>query len=197
MKLSIITKHDITLRSSCGEYDVELVPLTDEHLPLLYKWNSDPEVLYYADSDIVESYSQETVNSIYSNVSKNAFCFLIKANGIPIGDCWLQKMNINKVLEKYPAGTDVRRIDMCIGEKSYWGKGIGTIFVKMLVDFAFTEQSTDLLHCFVESYNPRSARVFEKNGFTIIKSEKNPEGSKGEFELHLRLTKEEYKKGKC
>lgn len=35
------------------------------------------------------SYDAETVHVIYGGVSQNAVCFLIKVNGIPIGECWL------------------------------------------------------------------------------------------------------------
>jgi len=31
---------------------------------------------------------------IYRPVSANAFCFIIEVAGQPVGECWLQKMNI-------------------------------------------------------------------------------------------------------
>ncbi|ARP49561.1 hypothetical protein B6259_00800 [Ruminococcaceae bacterium CPB6] len=58
------------------------------------------------------SYRPDTVHQIYSGVSQNAFCFLIECDGIPIGDCWLRKMNLPDVLKMYPQSLDVRRIDM-------------------------------------------------------------------------------------
>jgi hypothetical protein len=42
--MSIIKSHDITLYGGNDEYRIVLMPLADEHLPYLYKWNADPEV---------------------------------------------------------------------------------------------------------------------------------------------------------
>lgn len=66
------------------------------------------------------------VHQIYGGISQNNLCFAIEVNGKTIGECWLQKMNLPQVKAMYDENLDVRRIDMCIGEKDYWGKGIGT-----------------------------------------------------------------------
>lgn len=141
--MSIIKTHDITLYGG-NDVDIVLLPLCDEHLPLLYKWCADPEVLYWTEGGSAGtnlSYGADTVHQIYGGVSQNAFCFLIEVNNIPIGECWLQKMNLPDVKAMYPETLDVRRIDMSIGEKAYWNKGIGTQFIGMLVDFAFCGES--------------------------------------------------------
>lgn len=192
-ELSIIKTHDITLYGGNDKYDIVLRPLCDEYLPLLYKWSSDPEVLYWTEGgeDIVRSYDKETVHDIYGRASQNAFCFLIEANRLPIGECWLQKMNISDVISMYP-GLDVRRIDMAIGEKCYWGKGIGTAFIHMLVDFAFTSENIDILHCFSEDYNIRSQKVWLKNGLKLVRTDELPQPQKGKIQYHFALTKAGY-----
>ncbi|MHC1694109.1 MAG: hypothetical protein AB9835_02285 [Eubacteriales bacterium] len=43
--MSIIKTHDVTLYGG-NDVDIVLRPVCDEHLPYLYKWNADPEVLY-------------------------------------------------------------------------------------------------------------------------------------------------------
>lgn len=110
----------------------------------------------------------------------------------PIGECWIQKMNMPDVTAMYPETMDVRRIDMAIGEKDYWGKGIGTIFIRMLIDFAFCGEKVDVLHCFSEDYNPRSMKMWEKNGFTQVQKDKLPDGQKGKWQLHYALSKKEF-----
>ena len=196
--MGIIKTHDITLHGKTKDYNIVLQPLNDTHLSFLYKWCSDPEVLYWTEGgkDIVRSYNEETVHEIYGGVSQNAFCFLINVNEIPIGECWLQKMNLKYVKEMYPKDVDVRRIDMAIGEKQYWGKGIGTEFVKILTDFAFVQEKVDVLHCFCEDYNIRSKRVWEKNNFELILEEELPQPQKGKYQYHYRITKNEYENKK-
>ena len=97
-----------------------LCPLSDEHLPYLYKWNSDSEVLYWTEGEDIESYPPEIVHQIYGGISQNNLCFALKVNDEIIGECWLQKMNLPDVKKMYADDADVRRIDMSIGEKSYW-----------------------------------------------------------------------------
>ena len=52
----IRTAHEYILRSPEG--GLVLRPLTDEHLPLLYKWNADPEVVYWSDDGNDDSFDQ-------------------------------------------------------------------------------------------------------------------------------------------
>jgi RimJ/RimL family protein N-acetyltransferase len=192
--MTIITTHNIKLKRVTDKYKIELIPLCDDYLPYLYKWYANPEVLYWTETgeDIERSYDKDTVHQIYEYVSPNAICFLILVEGIPVGDCWLQKMNLDFVLEMYPKATDVRRIDMAIGEKDYWGNGIGSEFISMLAEFAFKNENVDVLHCMCGDYNPRSMKVWEKNGFKPVFKKKEPDYFKGKYECHYRLTKDEY-----
>ncbi len=193
--MSIIQSHDITLYGGNDTYSIALSPLSDEHLPYLYKWCADPEVLYWTEggtNDLTLSYGPETVHKIYGGVSQNALCFLIEVDGVPIGECWLQKMNLPRVLDMYDSEADVRRIDISIGEKSYWNRGIGTFCLGMVVDYAFAGEHVDVLHCLCEDYNARSCRMWEKHGFTLVLSEDLPQSQKGKFQYHYALTRRHY-----
>lgn len=197
--MSIITTHDVILSGTSGPFTLVLRPLADEHLPHLYRWCADPEVLYWTEGgeeEEVFSYGPEAVHAIYGGVSKEAYCFLAEADGVPIGDCWVQRMNLPHIRDMYAPGTDVRRIDMSIGEKEFWGRGIGTDMVALLVRFAFEQETTDVLHCLCEDYNVRSTRVWEKNGFSLVQADALPEGQKGKYQYHFRLTRQEYEKRK-
>lgn len=191
--MPIITTHGVTLYGGTDRHRIVLRPLCDAHLPLLYRWNADPEVLYWTEGgeDIERSYDQDTVHAIYGGVSQEGHCFLVEVDGAPVGECWLQRMNLENVSSMYP-GLDVRRIDMAIGEKEYWGRGIGTAFVGMLAEFAFTVESVDVLHCLAEDYNVRSWRVWLKNGFRLVKVEELPQPRKGRFQYHFALSRAEF-----
>jgi RimJ/RimL family protein N-acetyltransferase len=186
-------QHDVTL---CGQTPggtaVCLRPLTEAHWPFLYRWYSDPEVLYYSEEDDVDAYSPEDVRGIYCQVSPTAFCFIIEADGVPVGDGWLQQMNYNHVLERYP-NRDVRRIDLAIGEKDHWGRGIGTETIRLLTGFAFEEQGADLVYNVeIGDHNPRSWKAFRRVGYEIVDTVSLPPGSKGKYGYDLALTREQY-----
>lgn len=68
------------------------------------------------------------------------------------------------------SGKDARRIDIAIGEKDFWGKGVGTEAIALLVGRAFEDQGVDVLHCLVPDYNVRSQRAFVRNGFELVKT---------------------------
>jgi len=190
---SIIQSHDVTLYGG-NDHDIILRPLCDDHLPLLYKWNADPEVLYWTEGgpDIKRSYDAETVHKIYGGPRDRVMYFLVEVDGVPIGECWLQRMNVQEILDLYP-GKDVRRIDMMIGEKAYWGKGLGTAFVNMLIDYAFYGEGVDVMHCFAEDYNVRSCKLWERLGFTQAYAFELPPGQKGSIQYHFALTRETFR----
>jgi aminoglycoside 6'-N-acetyltransferase len=166
--------HSITLR---GER-LMLRPLTEQDWDTLLRWNSDPEVLYYAEGDDVSSYPLEDVQAIYRGVSQDAFCFMAELDGRPFGEGWLQRMNLDRILQKYP-GLDCRRIDLMIGEKSLWGKGLGTEMIRLLTDFAFARERADAVFgCDIADYNPRSLRAFLKVGYQIDAVITRPPGGK-------------------
>ena len=185
-----IRAHNISLH---GE-KTSLRPLTENDWNILLKWNNDPEVLYFAEGDNITSRDLSDIQNLYREVSQNAFCFMAEIDHIPIGECWLQRMNLISICNKYP-GMDCRRIDMLIGEKQYWGNGFGTEIIGILTRFGFVDEKADLLFgCDIGDYNPRSLKAFKKNGFHLESKIEQPYGCKAKFVFDLKLSKEEYRK---
>ncbi|MHC4593186.1 MAG: GNAT family N-acetyltransferase, partial [Planctomycetota bacterium] len=136
--MGTIREHNVTLRDE----DLVLRPMTEADWDILSEWNCDPEVLYYSEGDHVQEYDLARVQQIYRGTSQNAFCFVIEFEGAPIGECWLQRMNLERILAEYP-GRDCRRIDLMIGEKELWGRGLGTRTIRLLVELAFGQEKAD------------------------------------------------------
>lgn len=188
--MPIIQTHDITLYGGTGDCNIVLRPLCDDDLPLLCRWNADPEIVYWTDTGNAETFSEAEVRGIYSTI--DGFCFMAEVNGVPIGDFWLQRMNIPEVSAEYP-GLDLRRIEMFICEKEYWGRGIGSAIVGMLIDFAFCGEHADMLYCFSADYNIRSQKTFLKHGFQSCgESDAGEESLRAKAEYHYRLTRQAY-----
>jgi RimJ/RimL family protein N-acetyltransferase len=183
-----VREHKIVLR---GER-VVLRPLTEDDWGPLLKWNSDPEVLYFAEGDDVRSYTIDEIQTVYRSVSQTAFCFVIEAKGAPVGECWLQQMNLERILQQVPEA-DSRRIDLTIGEKQFWGQGLGTEVIQILSTFAFGEQGADLVFgCNVADYNRASLRALQKAGYTVFARIEQPVGKKGRYRYDLFLTRDDY-----
>ncbi len=187
-----IQEHSITLR---GNRTV-LRPMAETDWGLLVRWNSDPAVLWFSEGEDVESRPLDDVQGIYREVSRTAFCFIIEVGGLPIGECWLQEMNIDRVLSRYP-GKDCRRIDLMIGEKRLWGQGYGTETIRTLTKFGFEQANADLIFgCGIADYNPRSRRAFEKAGYTVDRWVENSPGSKARYECDMVLSRDNYLKSR-
>lgn len=177
--MSELRQHNVVLTSNDGS--VRLRPMTEDDWDLLLRWNSDPEVLYYSDGGNTAPYSLKDVQNIYRTVSRNAFCFIIEFEGNPIGECWLQKMNLKRILELYP-DLDCRRIDIMIGEKRYWCRGIGTESIRMLTRFGFLNENADMIfYCNVADYNIRSRKSAQKAGYKPLLGETDFALSRMEF----------------
>ena len=184
----IIRAHDILL---C-EGDITLRPMCDGDLEsILLKWNNDAEVLYFSEGDDIASHNLEDIQGIYGYVSSMAFCFIIEYESTPIGECWLQKMNLEHILEQYP-GLDLRRIDIMIGEKEYWGRGIGTRVVCMLTQFGFETENTDMIFYMPADYNVRSCKAAERVGYKLVNKTETKDNPKSKFDLNYAMTKADY-----
>ena len=171
---------------------VILRPMTENDWAILFKWNNDPEILYFNEGDNISSYTLEEVQQIYRSVSQNAFCFIIEYHHKPVGECWLQQMNLERILKKYP-DRECRRIDLMIGEKSLWGTGFGTDTISVLTQFGFgNEQADYIFGCDIADYNRRSLRAFEKNGYQICAKIQQPIGEKAKYTYDVVLSADRY-----
>ena len=178
-----LRKHKVILQ---GER-VVLHPMTEDDWDVLLKWNSDPDVLYFTEGDDVSVYTLEQVQEIYRGVSQDAFCFIIEVDGNPIGECWLQQMNLERILQKHP-GVDCRRIDLMIGEKEFWGRGLGTEVIRLLTAFAFEREKANLAFgCDAADYNPASLKAFQKAGYQVEAEIEQAPGVKARYCYNLIL----------
>ncbi|MCY4603671.1 MAG: GNAT family N-acetyltransferase [Gemmatimonadetes bacterium] len=183
-----LKSHTVHLRTS----RLRLRPMTDADWDILLRWNQDPDVLYYADGADVTAYTLDQIKRIYGGISQAAFCFIAELDGQPIAEAWLQAMNLSRIIEAYP-GCDCRRIDLSIGEKQYWNKGLGTEIIRALVDFGFSEEKAELIFaCDIADYNPRSRAAFAKVGFQVVAHIAQPPGGKAHSICDMRIAQTEW-----
>ena len=181
-----LRQHNLILKGQ----RIVLRPMTENDWDILLVWNNDPDVLYYAEGDNVSSRTLEEIQAIYRSASQNAFCFIIESGGEPIGECWLQNLNLDRILPKYP-NADCRRIDLMIGEKELWGRGIGTEVLRVLTTFAFEQEQADFVFgCDIADYNLASQKAFQKIGYQLSESIQQGSGVKARYCLDFVLSRE-------
>lgn len=178
--------HAVTLRGP----RLLLRPLTEDDWAPLLAWNNDPEVLAWTEGDEVESRTLDEVQRIYRAISVNAHCFLMELGGEPTGECWLQRMNLERLVARHP-DEDVRRIDIAIGLPALWGQGLGREAVGLLLEFGFRREGVDVIYACVDAANLRSRRMFESLGFAV-EAGMDSAGSEDDDELDLALRRGDY-----
>jgi RimJ/RimL family protein N-acetyltransferase len=188
-----LARHDVVLEGDTPlGVHVRLRPLTEGDWDVLYRWNNDPQVLYYAEGDETTARSRQEVQDLYCWVCQKAFCFLIEADGVPVGECWLQEMNLHRVLRR-SLYLDCRRIDLMIGEKAYWGHGIGTAAIRLLTAFGFEQCGADVIYgCDIADYNVRSRKAFQRVGYALVGEIRGEPGDKTRVCYDLALTKKAF-----
>jgi RimJ/RimL family protein N-acetyltransferase len=101
-------------------------------------------------------------------------------------------MNLERILQRYP-DQDCRRIDLMIGEKTLWGKGLGTRTIRLLTRFAFEQEKVDYVFgCDIADYNPRSQKAFQKAGYQIATRIEQSLGSKAQYLYDFVLSQAAY-----
>ena len=124
-------------------------------------WMNDPEINQYLESRF-EGWSVGKLKRYISNIKRNpdsVFLTIVLRNG-------------NKHIGNIKIGPINRRhryadVGVIIGEKSFWGKGIATEAIKLVVDYAFNKLGLHKLTAGAYSCNIGSIRAFKRAGFSV------------------------------
>jgi len=191
--MHILKQHDVILETVTSKgMKLRLRPMTEDDWDVIYKWNNDPDVIYWSEEEDTTGWSLDDMKRKYRSViGKGGINFIVEVESKPIGECWLQPMNLARISERHP-GKDLRRIDFMLGEKGFWGKGIGTAVIAAVTEFGFIREGADMIFgCFVADNNLRILRVLEKAGYFIYSKEKSS-SAKREYNLDLYQTREAF-----
>lgn len=140
--------------------DVSFVDYNRQFLSLSHKWLSDKEIKHLTNTPDVTRESQE----IWFSSLHGRNDYYIKGvlfNGRPIGACGL----------KHITSTDGEYWGY-IGEKDYWGKGIGGRMMAFIEECA---KSLGLrqIYLHVLKDNERAIRLYTKNGYRAVSEKDN------------------------
>lgn len=139
---------------------IHLRPLAFEDLPAMVRWNNDPEVEYYVDSDLPKTLPACQAWFSANVPSRDYRVYAIEdTQGNILGDLELDHIS-------WRNGEAELRIR--IGDKANWNRGYGTDAIRTLLDMAFDEIGLRRIYLKVYRFNRRAIRCYEKNGFRKI-----------------------------
>jgi RimJ/RimL family protein N-acetyltransferase len=137
--------------------------VTDDYVA----WMNDPEVNRFMETRFRPQTRQDVAAFVHNMIENEEVYFLaitLNDNGRHVG-------NIKLALK---AGHGTGEISLFIGDKSHWGKGIGTEAIALVRDFGLYELGLVKLNAGCYADNLGSVRAFEKCGFqceAVLKSE--------------------------
>lgn len=139
---------------------IRLRPLLTKDLSRMVNWNRDSEVQSYVDCNLpgdlleLERWYQKNVPDRHYQI------FAIETKeGSLIGDIELDHICWNK----REAELRIR-----IGEKEYWGKGLGSEAINIILEYLFTRKRFNRIYLRVYDFNIRAIRCYLKNGFRQV-----------------------------
>ena len=128
-------------------------------------WLNDPEVNAYLETrSITLPELRDYITEKFESETAIFFGIFWKETGKHIGNVKLEPIDSKK-------GTAT--MGLLIGDKDYWGKGVGTDAVNLVTDFAFEDLGLREVHLGVIAVHASAIRVYEKCGYRIDSIEKD------------------------
>jgi ribosomal-protein-alanine N-acetyltransferase len=125
-----------------------------------HRWMNDPEVTQFLEVRNARRTHQDILDYVKSVLKKSEDVFLaicVKETGQHIGNIKLGPVNQTH---------SFAHIGLLIGEKNFWGKGLATEAISLVVQYAFNTLKLHKVLAGCYANNAASARAFEKAGFT-------------------------------
>lgn len=141
--------------------NIILRPVEDRDSQLVYKWFNDEEVV----RGLVDVRAQMSLREAYdwceraARRSDKSIKWMIEIKDKPdiaVGFTGLYNIDFtNRNAESA----------ILIGDRSYWGRGIGYESLKLEIDFSFRYLGLELIYAFILQSNKASIKLYEKLGF--------------------------------
>jgi diamine N-acetyltransferase len=135
-----------------------LRPLEREDAEKYRQWVNNPEILSLVDR--VLPVTAEEHNRWYEAIIDEPTTVIFALDTLPegqfIGCVWLHEIDY-----RHRHG----EVRIVIGDKQYWGKGIGQEALSVLIQFAFKQLNLHKLYAYVLTANTRALKAFETAGF--------------------------------
>lgn len=167
---------------------IYLKPAALKYAKIYNKWTNDPDVIRY--TTIMPGTLEDSKKWIKEKEKVNAdeiFSIFLKEDDTIIGNVGCH--NLDDPDNNFILG-------IIIGEKEYWGRGLGTDAFKTIIRYMFEIKNANTVSLDVFVANATAQRVYEKCGFKKIKKIKKPlERENMEVEcILMQLTRDQYEK---
>ena len=147
---------------------LRLRPATEQDIPTLYEWYSDPLLMSLYDgiqftTEDFESFADEYLFWLEHDVVAGiggSFIMELRDSGRVIGECsW------NLVERTGPESPGVFQVGGLVGPKELRGHGYGTEALQLLRDYLFRQLGAHRLEAMTSAFNGGAMKTLHRNGF--------------------------------
>ncbi len=163
--------------------------MVNDDISIYHKWRNDFEVMF-STSLSLDLYSFEETKHFVENIilgSSNSKSYIIedKETNKPIGVTSLVNIDVKN---------QNAEVIIDIGEKNYWGNGLGTEALKIILEYAFLELNLYRISLRVFSLNSKAIHIYTKLGFKQEGVSRQCLYRNGEWHdiIQMGILKEEY-----
>jgi RimJ/RimL family protein N-acetyltransferase len=155
---------------------VVLDKVTKKHLPLFVKWLNDKEVIRFLENISGSTLKKEIKWFENAKKSKKDITFGIYA--------------LDNKKKVFIGSTSLRNIDtkhrkavwgILIGDKNYWGKGIGTETTRLMLEFGFKKLKLNSISLSVDTNNKAGQKAYKRAGFKVAGKLRKDRKFEGKF----------------
>lgn len=141
---------------------VKLAPLQQEHVAHFYNWLQDPEVIEYSLTAFQVMKTRQQIDhwfaaTLQQQNSLNLGIYLEETNAL-IGYAGLSGISTTNHSGEY---------FIFIGEKAFWGRGVGTAVTRQIVDIGFASHQLNRIMLTVSESNTGGLKAYAKAGFVV------------------------------
>ncbi len=152
------------------EANLHIRAMTNNDFDLMVRWLTNQKVLEFYEEP--PSNLDRVVNKYGSRIKEEHYVTpcIVEYKNEPIG--YIQYYKIQETdLKKYelPNNQNIYGIDQFIGEPQLWGKGIGSIMIRMILDDLWNNKGALKVVLDVKKTNTRAISSYKKCGFKQTK----------------------------
>ncbi|WP_436501739.1 GNAT family N-acetyltransferase [Actinokineospora sp. HUAS TT18] len=139
---------------------VRLRPLELDDADTLWRWNSDPEIMRWFDTDFPESLFQ--FRERFATRAPNSYERIALAVETIADHRFVGIVQLRDT--RHHLGR--AELDIYLGETDVWGHGIGTETMRLICRYGFTTMRLHAIELTVVADNERARTLYRKIGFT-------------------------------
>ena len=158
------------------EDDLNIRQASLDDVDMLYRWDSKPHVRAATSNDGSTGFDAVWEEELRHREDGTEF-LIAEVGGMPIGAMQIIDPALEQTHYWGDVATNLRAIDIWIGEEEYIGQGYGALMMRFAIERCFSEPQVEAILIDPLASNTRSHRFYRRLGFVFVEQRQFDETS--------------------